>query len=314
MNNRNLKKGSVFGAFSLLISSFIPIIILLRPKEIDAYIFTAMYCLIEALIFLPLVLIERGKIKQQIQNQTEDSQDLNSLLNGWKRNKKFLIYLGINFAVAQVLFVIAFELAGAINATLAARTSIIFALLFAFIFSYEKISKVKILFSIILIFGLILAITQGSFNLLEFNIGVLIMIISAMLWMLAHSLTKPIFDKNELTPTQLVFSRNLLSGIFLISTYFIFFPKENVNILLNPINYYFFIAMGFFYAFNLYFWYKSVSYLEVSKATIINSPAPILTAFFAFIFLGEIFTIYHLIGSIIIIFSIIMIVKEKNEE
>ena len=307
-------KGSVFGVLALLISSFIPIIILLRPKEIDAYIFTAMYCLIEALIFLPLVLIERGKIKQQIQNQTEDSQDLNSLLNGWKRNKKFLIYLGINFAVAQVLFVIAFELAGAINATLAARTSIIFALLFAFIFSYEKISKVKIFFSIILIFGLILAITQGSFNLLEFNIGVLIMIISAMLWMLAHSLTKPIFDKNELTPTQLVFSRNLLSGIFLLSTYFIFFPKENVNILLNPINYYFFIAMDFFYAFNLYFWYKSVSYLEVSKATIINSPAPILTALFAFIILGEIFTIYHLIGSIIIIFSIFMIVREKNEE
>jgi len=307
-------KGSVFGVLSLLIGSFIPIIILLRPKEIDAYIFTAMYCLIEALIFLPLVLIERGKIKQQIQNQTEDSQDLNSLLNGWKRNKKFLIYLGINFAVAQVLFVIAFELAGAINATLAARTSIIFALLFAFIFSYEKISKVKIFFSIFLIFGLILAITQGSFNLLEFNIGVLIMIISAMLWMLAHSLTKPIFDKNELTPTQLVFSRNLLSGIFLISTYFIFFPKENVNILLNPINYYFFIVMGFFYAFNLYFWYKSVSYLEVSKATIINSPAPILTALFAFIILGEIFTIYHLIGSIIIIFSIFMIVKEKNED
>jgi len=132
--------------------------------------------------------------------------------------------------------------------------------------------------------------------------------------MLAHTLTKPILDKNELTTTQLIFFRNFLSSIILLSTYFIFFPLDNINILLDPYNYFFFVAMGFLYAFDLFFWYKSLSHIEVSKATIIVSPMPILTAFLAYIFLSEIFTIYHLIGSMIIIFSIFMIVREKSEE
>jgi drug/metabolite transporter (DMT)-like permease len=39
---------------------------------------------------------------------------------------------------------------------------------------------------------------------------------------------------------------------------------------------------------------------------------PILTAVFAFFILGEIFTIFHLIGTVVIIISIMMIVKEKK--
>jgi drug/metabolite transporter (DMT)-like permease len=49
----------------------------------------------------------------------------------------------------------------------------------------------------------------------------------------------------------------------------------------------------------------------MSKASVIVSPMPILVAFFAFVILGESFTLYHLIGTIIIIFSITMIVKKR---
>lgn len=310
----NKTKGIIFGLIALLLVSIQPIVAIARPKIIDAYIFAAMTCLFITLIFLPLVIFERNQIKSKIQNNPENSQIFELQLHGWKKNYKFLIYLGINFAIAQVLFFTAYQLAGAINGSLAAQSTLIFALIFGFLINREKISKIQIIFSIFLIFGLTLAITQGSFNILEFNIGVLIMMITAMLWMLAHTMTKPILDRNELTTTQLVFIRNFLSSIILISTYFIFFPLDNIEILLNPYNYLFFIAMGFLYAFDLFFWYKSLAHIEVSKASIIVSPMPILTAFFAYIFLSEIFTIYHLIGSIIIIFSIMIIVREKKEE
>ena len=273
-----------------------------------------MTCLIEAIIFLALMLIERKKIKSSIQIEPFNSQEFELILNGWKKNKRFLIYLGINFAIAQALFFVAYQLAGAINGSLAQQMTIVFALLFGYLINHEKISKIQILFVFILFFGLFIAITQGSFNILEFNIGVIIMIATTALWMLAHTITKPILNRNEMIPTQIVFARNTLSGLILISTYFIFFPAGNIKMLFDPINLFFFAAMGILYGFDVLFWYKSLHNIEVSKATILVSPMPILVAFFAYIFLGEIFTIFHLIGTMIIIFSIVIIVREKKED
>ncbi len=314
MSDKNLVKGIIFGLIALLLVSLQPIVAIVRPKIIDFYIFAAMTCLIQAIIFLPLVAIERKKIKSTIQIEPIDIPDLELFLNGWKKNKKFLIYLGINFAIAQALFFVAYQLAGAINGSLAQQTTIVFALLFGYLINHEKISKIQIFFVFILFFGLFLAITQGSFNLLEFNIGILIMFVTTALWMLAHTLTKPILDRNEMTPTQVVFIRNTLSGLILISTYFIFFPIENINILFEPINQFFFISMGILYGFDVLFWYKSLNNIEVSKATVLVSPMPLLTAVFAFLILGELLTIFHLIGAIIIIFSIFIIVREKNTD
>ena len=314
MSNKNLVKGIIFALIALLLVSLQPIVALARPKIIDFYIFAAMTCLIQAIIFLPLVAIERKKIKSLIQIEQINSPDLELFLNGWKKNKKFLIYLGINFAIAQALFFIAYQLAGAINGSLAQQTTIVFALLFGYLINHDRISKVQIFFVLFLFFGLFLAITQGSFNLLEFNIGVLIMFVTTALWMLAHTLTKPILDRNEITPTQVVFIRNALSGLILISTYFIFFPIENINMLFEPINLFFFISMGILYGFDVLFWYKSLNKIDVSKATVLVSPMPLLTAVFAFLILGELLTIFHLIGAIIIIFSIFIIVREKNTD
>jgi drug/metabolite transporter (DMT)-like permease len=314
LSNKNLVKGIIFALIALLLVSLQPIVVIARPQIIDFYIFAAMTCLIQAIIFLPLVAIERKKIKSSIQIEPINSPDLELFLNGWKKNKKFLIYLGINFAIAQALFFLAYQLAGAINGSLAQQTTIVFALLFGYLINHEKISKIQIFFVFILFFGLFLAITQGSFNLLEFNIGVLIMFVTTAIWMLAHTLTKPILDRNEMTPTQIVFIRNVLSGLILISTYFIFFPIENINMLFDPINLFFFISMGILYGFDVLFWYKSLNNIEVSKATVLVSPMPLLTAVFAFLILGELLTIFHLIGAIIIIFSIFIIVREKNTD
>ncbi|KKK84653.1 hypothetical protein LCGC14_2781180, partial [marine sediment metagenome] len=49
----------------------------------------------------------------------------------------------------------------------------------------------------------------------------------------------------------------------------------------------------------------------IGKASVILSLTPIVSAFFSFIILGEIFTYFHLIGTVIVIFSITIIVREK---
>lgn len=313
--NNNLKKGLIFGVIGNIFVGFQPIIANSRPAALDAHIFAVMTCLVEAVIFLPLILIE--KKVNLTKNNNASTNHTNSMIKNWRKNIWLFLFIGIIFGLNQLLFFIGYELAGAINGSLTQKTTVFFSLIFGFLILKERITKVQIIFSTILFFGLILAISQGSFNLLTFSLdilsGVLIMLFITCLWMFGHSITKPIFARNEATPTQMVFIRNILSGIILFSTYFLFFPFENINLLFVPINQFYYISMGVVYGAGLYCWYKTLSYLDVSKATIIFSPTPIITAIFATLFLGEIFTIFHLIGFVIIIISIVIIVKQKKE-
>ncbi|TKJ23500.1 MAG: hypothetical protein CEE42_12075 [Promethearchaeota archaeon Loki_b31] len=313
MENHNLKKGLICGTIGVLGISLQPIIANSRPSVIDPYIFAAVTALIMATIFFPLFVLERHKLKSSIDVNSDEK--IYSLLNGWKKknNLKFLVLIGITFSIVPVLLFLSFDLAGAINSSLTLKSEVFFALLFGYIFLKEKrISKVQLLFCATLFFGVFIAITQGSFNLLEFNIGVLILLIDVALFTLVHTFTKSRFDRNELSPIQVVFIRSLLSGIILFSTYFIFFPLDRINIVFNPDYFIYYLLMGLDYSVSLFFWYKTLSYIQIGKAGVINSVTPIITALFAWIILGDVFTIFHLIGMVIIIISIYMIVREKK--
>jgi len=313
--NKNLKKGLIFGVIGNFFVGFQPIIANSRPAALDAHIFAALTCIVEAAIFLPLIIIE--KKVNLAKNNDANANHSNTMIKNWRKNIWLFLFIGTIFGLNQLLFFIGYELAGAINGSLTQKTTVFFSLIFGYLILKERITKVQIIFSTILFFGLILAISQGSFNLLTFSLdilsGVLIMLFITCLWMFGHSITKPVFNRNEATPTQMVFIRNILSGIILFSTYFLFFPFENIGLLFVPINQFYYISMGAIYGAGLYCWYKTLSYLDVSKATILFSPTPIITAIFATLFLGELFTVFHLIGLVIIIVSIVIIVKQKEK-
>ncbi len=309
----DLKKGLLFGILGTILVGFQPIIAN-TAKSIDSHLFAAMTCLIEAAIFLPLMLLEiKTHKKKNLRNP-----DLNSnysILQSWKKNFWILLYIGVIFSVNQLLFFVGYRLAGAINGSLTQKTSVFFGLLFGFLLLKEKISKTQIIFSFVLFFGLIIAITQGSFNIFSYEIevliGVSIILLITTLWMFGHTLTKKLFTRKDFTPTQMVFTRNLMSGLILISTFFIFSPID-VVVFFDPYNQFYFVVMGAVYGAGLFCWYKTISYLDISNATIILSPTPIVTAIFATFLLNELFTIFHLIGSVIVILSIVIIVKQKN--
>ena len=314
MENEKLKRGIIFGIFGTVLIGLQPIVANSRPMIIDAFIFAAMTMIVEALIFFPIMIFERKKIRTDFKNNCLNEEELNSLLYGFKKNKLLLIFVGTAFGIGMVLFFIGYGLAGAINGSLAQKSALFFSLIFGFLILHEKISKKQIFFSILLFLGLILAVTQGSFNILEFNVGVLVLLVLACIWMFTHTISKPMLDRKEATAIQMVCLRNGIGGLMLITTYLLFFPVENLVIFSDPINYFWFFIMGLVYGSGLYCWYKTLSYLDVNKASILVSPTPIITAIFATLLLGEVFTIYHLIGTSIIIFSILMIVREANKK
>ena len=310
-----MKKGLIFGAIGTVLVGLQPIIAN-SAKSIDPHAFSSMVCLIEAAIFLPLMLIE-GKMNKKKNGRTPDLNSNNTILQSWKKNFWILLYIGIIFSANQLLFFVGYRLAGAINGSLTQKTSVFFGLLFGFLLLKEKISKTQIIFSIVLFLGLIIAITQGSLNFFSYDIEILIgasiLLLITTLWMFGHTMTKPMFSRKDLTPTQMVFTRNMFSGTILIITFLIFSPLD-VSVFFNPYNQFYFVIFGSLYSAGLFCWYKTLSYLEVSNATVVLSPIPIVTAIFATFLLGEIFTIFHLIGSIIVILSIVLIVKPRKNK
>jgi len=317
LQSENLKKGLIFGTIGVVFVGLQPIVAILRPSAMDAFLFAAMTCLVETAIFFPLMLIEIKKRNSNKKNEVDDIELGISILKGWKNNLWLLVFIGIIFGINQVLFFIGYELAGAINGSLTQKTTVFFSLIFGYIILSERITKLQIIFSFVLFLGLSIGITQ-FFSLFEINItilyGVLILLLISCLWMFGHTMTKPIFNRNEVTPIQMVFLRNSLSGLILILTYLIFFPIENFKVLSDFDNQVSFILMGAVYGSGLFCWYKTLSYLDVSKASIVFAPTPVTSAIFATIILGEVFTISHIFGTILIIVSIIIIVRQKRSQ
>ncbi len=311
------KKGYIFGIICGFLIGLQPIIILARPVVLDPYIFAATSFLIVSIVFLPLMIMERKKLKANYENGLLTQDESESLLHGWKKNKKFLIYLGVLFGLGRIFYFIGFEFAGAIIGSLSTKSRIVVALFLGYLFLNEKISKKQIVFSIFLFFGLFLAVTELNVDVSEFNaetiLGVIILVIVCGLWTLAHTQTKPIIDNKEATPVSIVFIRSIIGTIVLFSTYILFFPFQ-VNLFYDPVNIFYFIAIGVVQGLGLFCWYKTISYMEISKATILVAPTPIITALFAYFILGDAFTIFHLIGTIIVISSIIMIVRERQSD
>ncbi|MFX1256551.1 MAG: DMT family transporter [Promethearchaeota archaeon] len=314
MENENIKKGIFFGIFGILCGGITPIIANSRPESIDAYLFAAITAIVQVFVFFPLMMIERKKIKSDFKNEFITIEDRDSYLYGFKKNIPLLVFAGISFGISFILFFTGYKLAGAINGSLILKTTIFFSLIFDWFLLHEKISIKQIIFSIVLFFGLFLAITQASFDILELNVGVLILLSVSGIWIFTHSISKPMLERKEITSIQFVCIRNFFSSLFLISTYFLFYPLSNINLLLNSLNIFYGILMGAVYGIGLYFWYKILENINVSKATIMISANILVTAALALLFLGEIFTIYHLIGTILIITSIIVIVNPMKKE
>ncbi len=72
--------------------------------------------------------------------------------------------------------------------------------------------------------------------------------------------------------------------------------------------------MGLLYGIGLYAWYKMLKFLDVYLTTIIITPQIIVTSLFGVIILGEIFTIYHIIGIILIMGSIVIINQQAKNK
>ncbi|MHA1263671.1 MAG: DMT family transporter [Candidatus Helarchaeota archaeon] len=310
MVRREIKLGLFFAGIANIVGGFQPVWANMRPPELDAHLFSGMSTLFQAFIFLPIFLFEyffftkSKRTARPKKSQSSNPSDASYRLIFGSSKIILFIVIGTLFSVVLFLYYYGLYLAGSINGTLALKSTAIFGIVFGFFLLKEEVTKLQIGFAVILFFGMTLAITQGDFNLLQLNIGVIIILICAAIWMVGHAFSKPYLTKGIITSSELVLMRNIFSSAVLLLSYYFMFGDQ-ILIVLSPNFALYYILMGVIYGFNLFCWYKMLQYLDISMASILITPQLIVTAYFGSLLLDEPFTVFHLIGLIIMLFSIL---------
>ena len=71
--------------------------------------------------------------------------------------------------------------------------------------------------------------------------------------------------------------------------------------------------MGFVYYLELVNWFYAVKYVNVSVASTITTPTPVLTMILALIFLGEEIMLYQIIGMIFVFLALYGLIWRGNK-
>ncbi|MHA1792255.1 MAG: DMT family transporter [Promethearchaeota archaeon] len=301
------QKGIVFGILTLVVTSLQPIISKSRPQFLDPYYYSFTTMLFEFLMFFLLMSIE-DHFKRQKQGLDRPSRQRPPIRSILPR----LILISMIFAFALPLFYLGFDLTEAVTGMLMIKSSIIFSLIYGSLFLKERITPVQVIFSIILIFGLLLSLTEGSFSSIVFDLGALLLIIVPLMWTIGHGLTKPLLDSNQVQGNQVILVRNGLGAIVLFGLYIAFFPFSNLSWIFMPNLLGSSLLMAITYGLGHFCWYITLTNLPISKAMIIVAPTPITTGLLGWLLLSEPFGIFDILGTLIVLLSISVIMREKK--
>jgi len=223
------------------------------------------------------------------------------------RNKTLMIMgiTGIIFTISTFFYVFAIETAGTVSGSLAMGTYPLFSIFMEFLIFRKKRRTIEIFFTITIIVGIYYLGTEGTWLISDFSIWFGLALIVPFLWSIAHVIIKNSIDTSPITPSQITFIRVLIASIvlFVISS-LVNSTSKVLEGLMNPEFQFIGFLMGIVYYVELINWFYAVKHIEVSVASTITTPAPLITIFFALLLLKEPIGFYHVIAMIIIFASL----------
>ncbi|NJE26711.1 DMT family transporter [Thermococcus sp. MV5] len=217
-----------------------------------------------------------------------------------KENPQYIpkaVLVGIfGTALAYIAYSYGAQLSTAINASLITRAEVLFSFVLAYILLRERITREQVLWSVLILLGLVLVITQGKPVVPKK--GDLLLLLVPLFWQSGHIIAK----KLPYNPFLIAAFRNTFGGILL----FILALPQGLEFSK------FAMAEAIILSLGQVIWYLSIKRINLSKATAIITPAPAVAIGLALL-LGEKFTGYHMIGFILITIGTLMVSRIKSE-
>jgi drug/metabolite transporter (DMT)-like permease len=221
-------------------------------------------------------------------------------------NFKLLLFLAVTGVVGfNLLIYWALNYTTAINATLLNSTSPLFIFLLSALLIGEKMELKYWVSMGLSMFGVLIVITQGSFERmlsLQFNIGDLIMVLAVISWALYSIYIKKISGK---LPSLAIFGFTLAIG------FMVMIPAVAIELSIVPLgevdlaDWSALLYIGIFPSIcSFLLWNRAVTMIGPSKASISLNLIPVFGTVAAFFFLGEVITIPQIIGGCLVFIGV----------
>lgn len=298
MTQNNIKIGILLSFISLVLLGIMPVISNSRPMEISALNFALYLSFWQFAFATPVFWAEYKFLNRGI---------LDAKLPKALKKKTILIILatGSLFGISTFLYVLSMEKAGTVSASIAIQAYPLFSILWETIFLNKKKSRTELLFTFILIIGLCYLGTNGTWRIEGLSIWFFLALSVPLIWSVAHVIIKEVLDKTPITPSQITFFRVLISTVIIFSiSVSTNGPGQLFDLVWNPIFQIFALAMGLVYYLELINWFYAVKYVDVSVASSITTPWPVVTVFLAILFLEEPVKNYQIATLVIVCISV----------
>lgn len=288
---RNAFIGIAFAMVVLMGNGFLPIINNARPSDLEELLFTLMTVVVEFLAITPFVFIE----------QKHEGKPLREFLSSkasWRKYWPWFVAIGAIFAVATYLLVIGLTISDPIAGAVLMKTMPISSIIIGYYFLGERLTWRHVACIFAMLATIVFVATKGTFQIGELSVGAFVLLVPPALWSVGHAMSKKLLTAGVVTASQMIAIRTSISGVMLCVVYVIVTGGSSAWQIADVKYLLFMILMGGNYAAMHYCWYKALQRIDMSMATGIGIPSPVVTALLAVLILGATIQWYHVIGMI----------------
>lgn len=298
--------GIALALLSLALLGIMPIISDRKPDASPALAFACYLSLWQLVCSLPGFAMERQHRLGHSRNGVTGSSRL--------RLRTLMIATGIIFGLSTLMYVQGVEKAGAVSFAIALQAYPVFSILWESLFLGRRKSPAELFFTGTMIVAVCFAGTGGGWTIEGFSFWFLFALGVPFLWSVAHVTLKEVIDATGITPHQIVFSRLLISTLFL---WVVALSTHGPGYLLEPLSeerfQIFALVMGVVYYLELINWFYAVRHIAVSLASSITAPAPLVTMLIAALLFGEPVATYQIVAMGLVIGGMLGLINAGKE-
>ncbi|MBL7150506.1 DMT family transporter [Candidatus Microgenomates bacterium] len=215
---------------------------------------------------------------------------------------KNLFFIGGMVGIAYIAGIYGLKLSTSVNYGFLIKSTLVFSIIFAFIFLKEKMGRKKVLLLLIFLLGAYLITTNGVRVVPK--VGDLLILFAAFCFSSVAIIQKQLTKK--VSPEIIGWGRNFFALIVLL--FLAFLARINVLEFISP---QFVLIVGILSAVLAIYLSKTLSVASVSYMTMMSMSVPVINSLLGILFLKEIMSIFQIIGGILIISSGVLVHKWK---